>query len=292
MKKKSTKKGAVKVNSEVAFLKFLKDNKDLSRTKAYNNFRSTGGKIRKQRALEISRSFVSANKGEFLRRSISSIGEVTSKEIKEGKRTKRKPLIHKDLKPKKGYSNILNSKGEFISKKEATELRRVQRRLREEEGAKITIKQLALSKGAYFFEGDSEMIYAYTLRAYMMTSDLGGERSITLIDRNGTKHAFFGTYDDLFNNNDKFIMVIDGEQQRLFSGAEKSLNERGLERDKAKDSAAYKVFQMSVQVTNFRDDKNKNEILAQVIDYREIETIDGSPIDGDEIMEGRKKVRK
>lgn len=294
--KRSTKKKAGKsvkksnVNSEVAFLKFLKSHKDLSRTAVYNSFRKSGGKIRKQRALDISRAFVSAKKGEFTRKTISETVVITDEEIRQETRTKRKPLIHKESKPRKGYSNVLNKKGEFITKTAATELRRMQRKLRIDKGIKVSLKELSLAKTADFFAGKSETAFAYSLRGEMEILDLAGPRSITIIDRNGVKHTFYGTYEDLYENNAKFISVVDGEQQRLFSGAENALNARGFERDKDKESPAYKVFQMSVEVQNFRDENG--DITAQVIDYRDISTIEESPIDAEEIMTGRKKVRK
>ena len=134
-------------NSRQEFLKFIKSNKGLTRTEAYKQFRAKGGKIRKQTALEIARAYADVKKNESSFRGVTLVEakKQTRKEIKKGERTEIAIPVFKAKrkKPRKNESNIIDLQGNYLSKTEATELRRLQRRLREQQGLKLSLKELA-----------------------------------------------------------------------------------------------------------------------------------------------------
>ena len=80
------------------------------------------------------------------------------------------------------------------------------------------------------------------------------------------------------------MMKLEDEQQRLFSGAKKALEERGMEKDyNDKNSEGYKIFQMQVKETQIGKD-------IHIFDYRDLKE-ELSGVGAEAIIEGRKKVR-
>ena len=280
------KKKKTDVSSLAEFQKFLTKNPTLSRTGAYNEFRKQGGKIRKQTALEIARAVLDIKRGEkqFIGKKINTIKKTTSKEVKEGKREKIELFIPKQSKPKKNQSNIIGPDGNFISKSKATELRRLQRSLREEKGLRISLKELAQTGNTTIDVTEEQYIFAHSSRNLLSTIAPRGVQTITIIDRNGKKETYTGTYEQL-QSNPSFMRKLEDEQQRLFQAAGDSLLKRGMEKDyKDKSSDGYKIFQMQVKVTEY----NNN---LTVFDYRDIKE-ELSGVGAEEIIKNRKLIRK
>lgn len=285
-KSKAPKGAYLSGNSREEFLKFLKNNTGLTRTAAYNKFRESGGSIRKQTALDIARAYADVKKNEkgFIGVTIKKAKTKTAKEIKKGIRTEITiPIFKTDKKPKKNESNILGLDGNYLSKKEATELRKIQRKLREEKGVKLSLKELAQSGTTGFDTTRESYLFAYDTRKALASITATGRKTITIIDRNGKKTTYTGTLDEL-QNNPEFMMKLEDEQQRLFSGAKKALEERGMEKDyNDKNSEGYKIFQMQVKETQIGKD-------IHIFDYRDLKE-ELSGVGAEAIIEGRKKVR-
>ena len=289
-KKKVNKKApsGASSNSREDFLKFIKSNKGLTRTEAYKQFRAKGGKIRKQTALEIARAYVDVKKNEPSFRGVTLVEakKQTRKEIKKGERTEIAIPVFKAKrkKPRKNESNIIDLQGNYLSKTEATELRRLQRRLREEQGLKLSLKELAQSGIQQAGKIDEKPLFAYDTRKVLKGIELKGVQTVTIIDRNGKKTTFTGTREQL-ENNPQFMQKLEDEQQRLFAGAEQVLKEKGLSRERMdKNAEGYLIFQMQLKQTDIGDN-------ITILDYRDIRE-ENSGFGGEAIIEGRKRVRR
>lgn len=282
------------MSSTKDYIDFLEKNinKGYSRTKLYNQYREKGGKIRKQTALELSRKYLNINKGEFEGASLKKIQNKANKEIEEGIRKEIEFVIPKRSKPRKNESNLIDREGNFIPKIEAKSIYKIQRKIKEETGQSISRKELALSKISDVYETKYDRVYGYNTRQLLKSDDgLEGQRAITIIDRNGTKHTYYGSYNELLENPD-FKDKLDEEQQRVFAGAEKTLRDRGLDptQRRVKDTEEYKVFQFQMAVKDYYDEDMN--LALQVIDYRDLSAIDSSPISAEELTQARKGIRR
>jgi hypothetical protein len=283
-----------KASNTKQFIDFLEKNlnKGYSRTRIFKEFKKQGGKIREQTAHELSRKYLNIQKGEFEGLSVKKIQNRTNKEIEAGKRKEIELVIPKKLKPSENESSLMDREGNYIPKVEAKNIYKLQRKIKEETGQSISRKELALSKISDVYETKYDRVYGYNTRSLLKSDDgIDGPRAITIIDRNGNKHTFYGTYNELLDN-PEFKDKLDEEQQRVFAGAEKTLRDRGLDptQRRVKDSEEYKVFQFQMSVKNYLDEDLN--VALQVIDYRDLSAIDSSPISAEELNEARKGIRR